>query len=117
MVNEFGKFIRKLRIDLNLNMKDMADVLGVKTSFLSSIELSKKAIPDSIIDKIIEYYALSESQKEELLDAVAKTRGKVEIQLNQFEIEDQYGVLAFARKYYGLSSEQKKSIEEILNAD
>lgn len=43
-LTEYGKFIRKLRIDKNINQKEHAELLGVSATFLSSIEKGKKAI-------------------------------------------------------------------------
>ena len=42
-LTEYGKFIRKLRIDKNINQKEHAELLGVSATFLSSIEKGKKA--------------------------------------------------------------------------
>ena len=42
MLTSLGKFLRKLRIDNNELLKDMAQKLNVSVSFLSAVENGKK---------------------------------------------------------------------------
>ena len=42
MLSEFGKFSRKLRIDRDELLIDMAKKLGVKPAFLSAVEFGNK---------------------------------------------------------------------------
>ena len=46
MITNFGKFLRKLRIDNNEFLKDMAARLGVTVAYLSAIEHGKRDVPD-----------------------------------------------------------------------
>ena len=46
MLSEFGKFCRKLRMEKNELLIDMAQKLEVKSSFLSAVEVGKKSIPE-----------------------------------------------------------------------
>ena len=41
-ISEFAIFCRKLRLDNNQILKDMADVLGVSSSYLSAVENGKR---------------------------------------------------------------------------
>jgi len=45
MITEYGKFLRKLRIDQGQILKTMAEKLGVSSAFLSAVENGKKKIP------------------------------------------------------------------------
>lgn len=45
MLSEFGRFVRKRRIDMNVLLGDMADAVGVSSSFLSAVETGRKAVP------------------------------------------------------------------------
>ncbi len=47
MLTQFGIFLRKLRLDSNEIMKEMATKLDVSPSFLSTVENGKKTIPKS----------------------------------------------------------------------
>lgn len=70
MLTNFGKFNRKLRIDNNEKMKDMAQKLGVTSSYLSAVEHGKRRVPIVWIDKIAGYYKLTEQQLAELNKAI-----------------------------------------------
>lgn len=47
-VTPLGKFLRGLRVENDVILKDMADSLGYSSSLLSGIELGTKMIPDSV---------------------------------------------------------------------
>lgn len=66
MVTEFGKFCRKLRIDNNEIMKDMAKKLGVTVSHLSAVEIGKRKIPFTWAEEISKHYELTALQVTEL---------------------------------------------------
>ena len=69
MLTPFGKALRKLRLDLNISLKDMAAKLNVSSSFLSAVETGKKKIPQNFLEKIITSYKLSRKNVWELSDA------------------------------------------------
>ena len=66
MVTDFGKFCRKLRIDNDEIMKDMAKKLEVTPSYLSAIEKGKRTIPTDWTEQIANHYELSKQQISEL---------------------------------------------------
>ncbi len=66
MVTDFGKFCRKLRIDNDEIMKDMAKKLEVTPSYLSAIEKGKRTIPTDWAEQIANHYELSKQQISEL---------------------------------------------------
>lgn len=69
MLTPFGKALRKLRLDLNISLKDMAEKLNVSSSFLSAVETGKKKIPQNFLKKIITSYKLPRKNVWELSDA------------------------------------------------
>ena len=72
-ITEFGKFIRKFRLDHNERLFDMAQKLQVSSAFLSSVETGKKSIPQKMLDKIKTVYSMSDECFQQLNDAVRKT--------------------------------------------
>ena len=52
MTTEFGKMLRKLRIDCDENIRDMAFNLDITASYLSAIECGKRNIPKNLVDKV-----------------------------------------------------------------
>lgn len=66
MITIFGKELRKLRIEHQLKMTDMANALGVSSAYLSAIEHGKRKIPVHLIDQLTHLYTLSESEEHKL---------------------------------------------------
>ena len=52
-ITEFGKAVRKARIDAGVTLVGMADELGTTTSFLSAMEMGRKKIPASWVEKMM----------------------------------------------------------------
>ncbi|QGX87831.1 helix-turn-helix domain-containing protein [Escherichia coli] len=48
-VTALGRFLRKIRIDKDQILKDMAEKLGVSVAQLSAIELGKRSISTLIL--------------------------------------------------------------------
>lgn len=66
-LTEFGKFLRKLRIDNGELLKDMAIKLNTTPAFLSMVETGRRSIPKKWEEEIEKSYSLNLEQKEELI--------------------------------------------------
>ena len=113
-MTEIAKFLRKLRIDNEQSLGDMADKLGLSAAYLSAIENDKRTAPEDMKDKLFEKYSLSENQKLDFARLVAESRNKVEIGLAgiQKEILPEYvdTAVMFA---HDLSQMNRKQLAEI----
>ncbi len=117
MLSEFGKFCRKLRMEKNELLIDMAQKLEVKSSFLSAVEFGKKSIPERWKEIIIELYDLSNEQILELTKSIENSVKLLKFDLYQREDVDKNILLAFARKLDNLDTKDKESILKILTKD
>ena len=79
MLTSLGRFLRKLRIDRNELLKDMAAKLDISVSFLSAVENGKKHMPASWNKQICDLYDLTESQCSEFTNAVAETEDSLDM--------------------------------------
>ncbi|EKO3509362.1 helix-turn-helix transcriptional regulator [Vibrio sp. Vb2880] len=113
-VTEFGKFLRKLRIERDMLLKDMAAKLDVSSAFLSGLELGKKAISDSVIKNIAKEFNLSDEEVLELSKAASVSQPQVKIDLVGKSTDEREIVVSFARKYESLSAEQKEQLKKLL---
>lgn len=66
MLTEFGKILRKLRVDHDERMIDMAKRINRSRGFLSAIERGTKPAPDGFDDIIINEYGLTGSQVDDI---------------------------------------------------
>lgn len=55
-LTDFGKAVRKARLDTNETLSTMADALGVSPAFLSAMETGRKNISEEWIVKISEFF-------------------------------------------------------------
>ena len=53
-----GKFLRKIRVDNDERLYDMAKRVEVSSAFLSGVENGRKKASSSLIEKIISEYKL-----------------------------------------------------------
>ncbi len=82
MATEFGKELRKLRIDKDETLATMAKTMGISISYLSAIENGTRAIPDDFINRLSKKYRLSESATKKLLVALDHSVSSIDIELD-----------------------------------
>lgn len=118
MLTPFGKFIRKLRIDQGLLLKNMADALGVTSSYLSAVEMGKKAVPTEWIESIARTFEFDELKRNELtrLAEISKPEFRVSMSSDADELARET-VYSFARKAPSLDQETIKKIYDILHKE
>ena len=110
----FGRFMRNLRLEKGMLLKDCADLLEVTSAYLSALEHGKKAAPnEKFTERIITTLALNPSEITGLKEAVRNSDTKITIPLKStpfaFETAN-----AFARELPGLTVDQLQSIRNII---
>ena len=114
MATSYGKILRKIRIDKDELLKDMAENLCMTSSYLSSIENGKRPIPTDLTNKIISCYGLSQDIVMELQSAEDSVRTNIDIDLSQVNHNQKTMVLTLARQFEKLTDEQLEEIRCIL---
>lgn len=104
---QLGRFLRKLRIEHGIVMKDMADTIGCTSSYLSAVELGKKNITQDFLSQIKSKYGLNESEVNDLEAAASYSAKDVMINLMGRNDLDREVVVSFARKLDSLSDQDK----------
>ncbi|MBR2508224.1 MAG: helix-turn-helix domain-containing protein [Lentisphaeria bacterium] len=115
IITEFGRELRKIRIDAGEVLKDMAEKLGYTSSYLSAIEVGKRAVPEKFLCKLQECYGLPDSIMETLKNAVDNDVPKVEINLKGTKTAHRRAAMAFARTFKSLDEEMMENILKLLN--
>lgn len=70
---EYGKYLKKLRIDKDKTLAAMAKDMGIAPSYFSAIESGERVIPVDFTEKISEKYSLDDTAKDELRELELKT--------------------------------------------
>lgn len=115
MLTEFGKICRKLRIDNNELLADMADHLGVSSAFLSKVENGKAKPPVKWKDSLANQYHITDADYRELCDSIDEARNISTMKISNIKNADSDLMLAFARKLSDMSTDEKESLRKKLN--
>lgn len=115
MATVFGKALRKIRINRDELLMDMAKKLEITSAYLSSIENGKRGIPQDMSKKIIKLYNLDADESKNLFAAEDESRKKVEFDFTNSDPSKKNIVLALARSFDELSDEQLQEIRNILD--
>lgn len=113
MTTEVGKVLRRIRIDLDERLYDMAKRIDKSSAFLSAIEIGKKTPPANFEDLVIKAYQLSTEVADELRQSSNRSRNNFSIQPNSILGRDTAGLLA--RKMNTLSDDQLLQIKSLLS--
>jgi len=112
---KLGEFLRILRIKNHEVMGDTADVLNVKTPFLSAVENGKKKAPAEWEEILTKHYNLSAEEQLELHNAIEDSKTQMKIDLTNSNMFQRKMALEFQRSFEDIDEETAKSIIELLN--
>ncbi|MCF0217153.1 MAG: helix-turn-helix domain-containing protein [Fibrobacteraceae bacterium] len=115
MLTELGKFLRKLRIDANLYLKDMAESLGVTSAFLSAVENGNRKMPESWKECLPKKFNLNDDARNDFFDAVEKSSKEVSISLEDVSEKNRDLAISFARTFPNLDEQTVDRIQRLLN--
>ncbi len=113
MLTPFGRFLRKLRIDQGELMKDMADRLGVTASYLSAVEMGKKAVPDAWLPQLLAKYGLPDSAQLRDLANESKPEYRVSIPVGSDDLKRKT-VAVFAREVGSMDAKALNDLLEVM---
>lgn len=113
MLTNFGKFCRRLRINKGELLYDMAEKLGVSSSFLSKVENGKKKPPKEWGTKINEYYSLTNEEQNELDRVLYEAQNNDSIDISRYTMSDKELMWSFARKFDTFDREALKNFLDV----
>ncbi len=110
----FGKILRKIRIDHNEILINMAEKLSVTASYLSAVENGKRKVPDDWVERICDLYHLSDNDRDALLGAAIDQCQSLRINLEKSSEKEKQLVFAFARRLEEMDDETCEKLRELL---
>lgn len=114
MLTRLGKELRKIRLDNDELLKDMAQRLGVTVAYLSAVENGNRKFPDSWIHIIASEYGLKEKEVENLQRLAFDERDSININVENANVQERSLAYSFARRFHDLSENEINEIEKIL---
>lgn len=113
MLTKFGKQLRKIRIENDHKLKDMADKLNVTVAYLSAVENGNRKVPDEWVHTIADEYHLNEQEQVELQHAAYEDKKEIRISLEEADKAEL--ALSFARKFKTLTNDELNKLQELLD--
>ena len=113
MLTEYGKFLKKLRVDVGETRAEMAEKLGISAVYLSFIENGSRGIPLTFSADVWEKYHLTPEQTKEMMAAERATPSRrFTIELDDFQDgwEHIHATRVFAAMITKLSKEQAQEL-------
>ena len=104
---------RRIRQKNEESLRTMAKKLNISASFLSAMEVGKKAIPLEYIDRISQLYLLDSKETDILSDSINETNNNLSINLDAMNNNQKQLTLIFARK---IKTADKDLIEKLKKA-
>jgi len=97
-LTDFGKAVRKLRIDADKTLGDMAKAISKSPGYLSSVEVGRKPVTDELIENTCEYFTklIGNFNAADVYSAADRTRDSVNV--GDLDAHKRAQVAAFARK-------------------
>lgn len=106
----FGLFMRKLRLEKGLLLKDIAEQMSVSSAYLSALEHGKKGpATGEFVSKLETKLKLDTAQREELRRAIRDSATNLAIPSKVTPLGFQ-AAHAFARKLPNLSEQQLRQV-------
>ncbi|QYJ20164.1 helix-turn-helix domain-containing protein [Achromobacter sp. ES-001] len=109
-LTEFGKAVRKARIDTGQTLLSMATALGTTASFLSAMETGRKKIADQWIAKI-DHFFRGQGRPVARLHELAAVANQA-VPLDGLPLQQQMLVAGFAKSSF--TAEELQTIADLL---
>lgn len=111
-ITEFGKAVRKARLDAEISLLQMASELNVSSAFLSGMETGRKKVTEDWVSKIKDFFAAHYITVPNLAEAADVSNKSVSLEgLNPAH---QMLIAGFART--SLSPEEMENLKALLSA-
>ena len=110
----FGVLLRKIRIDKDMTMAEMAAGIGYSASILSAVENGRQAISNQLFDAIVKKFGDSIETKKQLSEARSKSSVFLKIDLRRASPLERKVCFRLADRHELLTPDQLLAILEIL---
>lgn len=112
----FGEFLQKKRLENEITLRKMAELIGVTAPYLTDIEKDRRNPPEiQKLDKIAEILSLTEEEKAVMFDLAGKQRNSVAPDLPDYIMKRDYvaAALRTARDLDADEDDWLKFVEEL----
>lgn len=113
MLTDLGKFLRKMRLDKGLLLKNMADQINYTPAFLSAVETGRKLPPDGFAQRVISTFGLSG----EVAQTVQRLCAIKPVKLTPHTLDQSMILEGLARRLNDLDAHQVAELKKLLGGN
>jgi len=115
-MEKFGEYIKKLRKDANMTLRQLAGKLDVSAVYILDIEKGRKPAPRrELLEKLIEIFQIKEQINIDLFyDMAAKTKGKNVLPEDVKEMYEEFDKIPALIRILTRKNLKNSNLEEII---
>lgn len=106
----FGQITRKLRVEHDEYLKDMAEHLGVTTAYLSAVERGHRNAPHEWVGRLQKAYDLSFETAEYMKKAVEESRVYNTLDISHLKTDDKRLIKALAERLPAFDEREREQL-------
>lgn len=113
MDNKFGEFVSARRIEKEIGLREMAEILDISPSYFNDIEKGRRNPPNlSKIKEISQILQLSERETDDLIDIASETRGEIPMDVIDYIKENDIVKIALRKARKAKERGEEKLVEK-----
>jgi len=112
-LSEFGKELRRLRIQRDLTLADLSVPLGCSVAFLSAVERGAKAPSPKLVQAVEDIFGLSHSERQAI--EIAAQKGRKRISVHKMRSEEVKLFTIFAHQVSSMNGDQTELLERAIS--
>lgn len=114
-MTSLGIALRKIRLDRQELLREMAAKLKVSSAFLSAVETGRKRPPANFVEKVCDTYNLNNDERNELQQAAEMSLAEIKIDLAGVSSAQHQVAISFAKALNNLTDEEISQIMFVFN--
>lgn len=114
-LTEFGRMTRKLRVEHDEYLKDMASHLGVTPAYLSAVERGQRNAPYEWIGRLQAAYGLTHDMADHMGKALAESRAYAKLDISHLSTGDRRCIERLAQQLPLFDEREREQIERLLD--
>lgn len=111
----FGRFTRKIRLEHDELLKDMAKHLGVSPAFLSAVERGQRNAPLDWVVVLQKAYNLNDDMTASLREALEESRVYIKLDVSHLPIADRRLIAELVERFPSIRNEGREAIRHLLD--
>jgi HTH-type transcriptional regulator, competence development regulator len=111
----FGRMTRKIRVEHDEYLKDMAEHLDVSTAYLSAVERGQRNAPDEWIGVLQEAYGLAHDTADCMKRALLESRTYAKLDISHLSSGDKRLIEGIAEQLSGFDAGEREKLEQLLH--